>query len=340
MSQIKRRQALKAGVALAGASVLLPRFARAAEINWKFTSSQPIAHPSTVRYLEAAERLKQKSGGRFEVTIFHSGQLGTDIDTFTQVRIGGVHMMVLSNLITSTAAPLTAALSMPFAWKGYEQVWQAADGKLGQLLRKDLEKAGYMSTNKILDDGFHQITASAARGPIKTVADLQGFKMRAPPSPVQVSLWKAMGAAPTTLNYSELYTSLQTGVVDGQEGAPALIRHTRLYEVQKYLSALSPLWDGWYTLINPRAFGRLPKDMAELLMECFDQAGMDVRKDLAVANDEAMKFMVEKGMVLNTITDFTPFRAKLKEVGFYAEWKQKLGDEVWKAIEEVAGPMA
>jgi TRAP-type C4-dicarboxylate transport system substrate-binding protein len=142
------------------------------------------------------------------------------------------------------------------------------------------------------------------------------------------------------LNYSELYTSLQTGVVDGQDGAPVLIRYTRLYEVQKYLSILSPLWDGWYTLINPRAFGRLPKDMAELLMESFDQAGMDVRKDLAVANDEATKFLVEKGMVLNTVTDLAPFRAKLKEVGFYAEWKQKLGDEVWKAIEEISGPMA
>lgn len=339
MRQVKRRQALAMGSAVVGGSILLPRFAKAAEINWKFTSSQPASHPSTARYLEAAERLKQKSGGRFEVTIFHSGQLGTDIDTFTQVRIGGVHMMVLSNLITATAAPLTAALSMPFAFKDYDHVWQAADGKLGQLLRKDLEKAGYMSTNKILDDGFHQITSSAARGPVTSVADLQGFKMRAPPSPVQVTLWKAMGAAPTTLNFSELYTSLQTGVVDGQEGAPALIRHTRLYEVQKYLSLLSPLWDGWYTLINPRAFGRLPKDMADLLMESFDQAGTDVRKDLAVMNDEAIKFMVEKGMVLNKVGDFTPFRAKLKDVGFYTEWKQKLGDEVWKALEEVAGPM-
>jgi TRAP-type transport system periplasmic protein len=322
---------------LAGASVLLPRFAHAAEINWKFTSSQPAVHPSTVRYLEAAERVKQKSNGRFEITVFHSGQLGTDIDTFTQVRIGGVHMMVLSNVITATAAPLTSALSMPFALKGYNEVWAAADGKLGELLREDLKKAGYLTTNKILDSGFHQITNN--KGPINTVDDVQGLKLRAPPSPIQVSTWKAIGAAPASMNFSELYTALQTGVVDGQESPASLAKTTRLYEVQKYMSITSHMWDGWYTLINPRAFGRLPKDMQDLVMESFDQAGIDERPDLAALNQDAQKFMVEKGMLLNTVADTSSFRKKLKDVGFYAEWRDKLGADVWNALQEISGPM-
>jgi TRAP-type transport system periplasmic protein len=336
MPRISRRNALTAG-AVAGASILLPRFAKAAEINWKFTSSQPAVHPSTVRFMESAERIKQKSGGRFEVTVFHSGQLGTDIDTFTQVRIGGVHMMVLSNVITATAAPLTSALSMPFAFRNYDQVWQAADGKLGELLRKDLEKAGYLTTNKICDSGFHQITSS--KGPINTVADLQGMKLRAPPSPIQVSTWKAIGAAPTSMNFAELYTALQTGVVDGQESPPSLAKTTRLYEVQKYMSLTTHMWDGWYVLINPKAYGRLPKDMADLLMESFDQGNLDERKDLRALNEDAKTFMVEKGMILNTPPDLAPFRAKLKEVGFYAEWKEKMGPDVWKQLEEISGPM-
>jgi TRAP-type transport system periplasmic protein len=115
MPKLTRRQA----AAIAGASILLPRFARAAEINWKFTSSQAASHPSTIRYLEAAQRVKEKSGGRFEITVFHSGQLGTDLDTFTQVRIGGVQMMVLSNLLTATAAPSGSLPSMPFALQAY-----------------------------------------------------------------------------------------------------------------------------------------------------------------------------------------------------------------------------
>jgi TRAP-type transport system periplasmic protein len=323
--------------ALVGASILLPRFARAAEINWKFTSAQPPQHPSTIRYLEAAERVKQKSNGRFEITVFHSGQLGTDIDTYTQVRIGGVHMMVLSNVITATAAPLSSALSMPFAFKTYDQVWAAADGKLMDLVREDLKKAGYLSTNKILDSGFHQITSN--KGPVHTVADVQGLKLRAPPSPIQVSTWKAIGAAPASMNFAELYTALQTGVVDGQESPASLARTTRLYEVQKYMSITSHMWDGWFTLINPRAFGRLPKDMQDLVMAEFDRAGTDERNDMVNFNKDAVGFMTEKGVTVNTVDDTSSFRKKLKDVGFYAEWKEKLGPDVWKALEDISGPM-
>ena len=106
---------------------------------------------------------------------------------------------------------------------------------------------------------------------------MQGFKLRAPPSPLIVATWRAIGAAPTSMNFSELYTALQTGVVEGQEGPLVYIRTNRLFEVQKYLSLTSHIWDGWYTLINPRAFGRLPKDMQDLVMDSFNQAGIDVR---------------------------------------------------------------
>lgn len=294
MPKLTRRSVVRSGLAVGG-SILLPRFATAAEFNFKFTSAQPAAHPSTIRFIEAAERVKLKSGGKFEVTVFHSGQLGTDIDTFTQVRIGGVQMMVLSNLISATAAPLTSLCSIPFALPTYEQIWQAMDGKMGMLLRADLEKAGYLTTDKIPDDGYHEITSSTK--PINTVADLAGFKMRIPPSPLQASTWRALGAAPTSMNFSELYTALQTGVVDGQEGASSLAKTTRLYEVQKYCSLTSHIWDGWYVLINPRAFKKLPKDMADLLMDSFNQAGLDERKDMLELNESARTFMKEKGVI-------------------------------------------
>jgi TRAP-type transport system periplasmic protein len=127
--------------------------------------------------------------------------------------------------------------------------------------------------------------------------------------------------------------------VDGQESPASLAKTTRLYEVQKYMSLTSHMWDGWYTLINPRAFGRLPKDMQDLVMQNFDQAGVDERKDLAALNQDAQKFLVEKGMLLNTVADTSSFRKKLKDVGFYAEWKDKLGTDVWNALQEISGPM-
>ena len=337
MQQLNRRSALRTGLAVGG-SILLPRFAKAVEFNFKFTSAQPAAHPSTIRFIEAAERVKQKSGGKFEVTVFHSGQLGTDIDTFTQVRIGGVQMMVLSNLISATAAPLTSLCSIPFALPTYDQIWRAMDGKMGTLLRADLEKAGYLTTDKIPDNGFHEVTS--LNRPVNTVEDLAGFKMRIPPSPLEASTWRALGAAPTSMNFSELYTALQTGVVDGQEGSSSLAKTTRLYEVQKYCSLTSHIWDGWYVLINPRAFKKLPKDMGDLLIDSFNQAALDERKDMLELNESARVFMKEKGMIFNTPPDMAPFRKKLSDAGFYKEWKEKMGPEAWSLLEDVAGPLA
>jgi tripartite ATP-independent transporter DctP family solute receptor len=226
---------------------------------------------------------------------------------------------------------------MPFALRDYNAIWQAMDGKLGKLLRADLEKAGYMTTDKILDSGFHQITSSGK--PINTVADMQGFKLRAPPSPLIVATWRAIGAAPTPMNFSELYTALQTGVVEGQESPLIFIRSNRLFEVQKYVSLTSHVWDGWYTLINPRAFSKLPKDLQDLVMDSFNQAGVDERNDVVGLIAQTKTFLTEKGMTISTPPDILPFRQKLQEAGLYKEWKEKLGAEGWAMLEEISGPL-
>ena len=176
--------------------------------------------------------------------------------------------------------------------------------------------------------------------PINTVADMQGFKLRAPPSPLIVATWRAMGAAPTSMNFSELYTALQTGVVQGQEGPLVYIRSNRLFEVQKYLSLTSHIWDGWYTLMNPRAFGRLPKDMQDLVMDSFNQAGVDVRNDMVGLLEQTKAFLAEKGMIVSTPPDLAPFRQKLKDAGLYKEWKEKMGPEGWALLEEISGPLS
>jgi Bacterial extracellular solute-binding protein, family 7 len=145
-----------------------------------------------------------------------AGQLGTDLDTFTQVRIGGVQMMVLSNLLTATAAPLGSLPSMPFGLQRYDAVL-AGNGRQARQAasRRSLEGGLYdhrqdprqrLSPDDVFVEADHYGGEHA------------GFKLHAPPSPLIVSTWRARGAAPTTVNFSEVYIALQTGVVEGQEG--------------------------------------------------------------------------------------------------------------------------
>ena len=113
---------------------------------------------------------------------------------------------------------------------------------------------------RVWDEGFRQITSSTR--PINTVDDLHGFKIRVPPSPISLSLFQYLGAAPITLNVAELYTALQTHVVDGQENPLGLIETQKFDQVQKYCSLTHHMWVGYWMLVNGAFWKSLPDESA------------------------------------------------------------------------------
>ena len=119
-------------------------------------------------------------------------------------------------------------------------------------MRGQIAAANLFALDKIWDNGFRQITTS--NKPIQTAADLKGFKIRVPVSPLWTSMFKALDAAPTSLNFNETYSALQTRIVDGQENPMAIIAAAKLYEVQKYGSLTNHMWDGFWLLANKRAW--------------------------------------------------------------------------------------
>jgi TRAP-type transport system periplasmic protein len=186
------------------------------------------------------------------------------------------------------------------------------------------------------DNGFRQISSSAKA--INSPADLSGFKIRVPVSPIWVSLFKAFGAAPASLNFSELYTALQTKVVDGQENPLTLLESAKFYEVQKYCSLTNHMWDGFWFLANRRAWERLPSDVREIAVRHIDAAGLEQRAMLAEQAKTVRAKLEGFGMVFNA-PDSAPFRDILKQRGFYTEWKGKFGPEAWAVLERYSGAL-
>ena len=150
----------------------------------------------------------------------------------SQVRSGGVEFFTLSPLILSTLVPNASISGIGFAFPNYDTVWKAMDGELGAYVRGQISKANLVVMDKIWDNGFRQITSS--NKPIQTPDDLKGFKIRVPVSPLWTSMFSAFGSAPASINFAEVYTALQTKVVDGQENPLAIISTAKLFEVQKY----------------------------------------------------------------------------------------------------------
>ena len=341
MPRSTRRSILAAGAALP--SVALPLFAirarpaHAAEFTYKYANNLTLQHPMNIRAQEAAARIKEKTGGRVEIQIFPNSQLGSDTDTLSQLRTGAVEFFTLSGLILSTLVPVASINGIGFALKDYGQVWPAMDGALGAFVRAEIARRGLYAFAKQWDNGYRQITSSTK--PIRTPEDLSGFKIRVPVSPLWTSMFQAFGASPTGINFNEVYSALQTHIVDGQENPLAIIDTAKLYEVQKYLSVTNHMWDGFWFLANRRAWDTLPADARSIVETEMNAAAIAERDDVAKLNATLQGSLKSHGMEF-VDTEPAAFRATLKKAGFYAQWREKYGAEAWGTLESAVGSLA
>jgi TRAP-type transport system periplasmic protein len=333
------RRRVLAGLTLLTSSTAAPRIARTQQAQWayKYANNLPETHPMNLRAREMAAAIKQETNGRFDLQIFPSSQLGSDTDTLSQIRSGGVEFFTLSGLILSTLVPAASINGMGFAFPDYDTVWKAMDGDLGAYIRVQIAKANLIAMDKIWDNGFRQTTTSTK--PVQAPDDFRGMKLRVPVSPLWTSMFKALDASPASINFNEVYSALQTKVVDGQENPLAIISTAKLYEVQKYCSLTNHMWDGFWFLANRRAWEALPDDVRGIVAKHINAAGLKERDDVAKLNATLQQDLAAKGLVFNR-PDPAPFRDKLRAAGFYTEWKGKYGGEAWSLLERSVGKLA
>lgn len=330
------RRTVLAGTAAVPLVTILKWPAQAAEFEMKYATGQDPTHPVNTRAQEALNRIREATSGRVDIKLFPANQLGSDSDLLAQVRNGSVEFFNLSSMILATFVPLSGITSLGFAFKNYDDVWKAMDGELGNHVRAEIAKTPIFPMSKIWDNGFRHITSSTRE--IRTAEDLKGFKLRVPLAPPLTSLFKALGAAPSPINFNEVYTSLQTKVVEGQENPLAIIATTRLYEVQKTCSLTGHVWDGYWVLGNKRAFNRLPADLQAIVSREIDKSAVEQRADVAKLNESLKTDLKEKGLTFIEVQQEN-FRKALAGTTFYAEWKQKYGPAAWEMLEKVSGKL-
>ena len=333
---LTRRQVLAGASALPLCSILTHR-ADAAEFELKYATGQDPAHPVNLRAKEALARIREATSGRVNIRLFPANQLGSDTDLLAQVRYGAVEFFNLSSLILSTFVPVSGITSVGFAFKNYDDVWKAMDGDLGNHIRAEIAKTTIFAVSRIWDNGFRHITSSSRE--IRSPADLEGFKVRVPAAPPLTSLFSALDAAPTPINFNETYTALQTKVVEGQENPLAIIATARLYEVQKSCSLTGHVWDGYWVLGNKRAFQKLPADIQQIITREIEKSATDQRADVAKLTASLTGDLKAKGMNFINVAQ-EDFRKKLATTTFYSDWKAKYGATAWDLLEKVSSKLA
>ena len=334
MPKMSRRAVL--GAVAAAPVFTIGRARAAADFSYKFASNVPATHPLNVRAQQAFDAIRTDSNGALDIQVFPNNQLGSDTGVLAQLRSGAVEFFTLSGVILSTLVPVASINGVGFAFPDYAAVWNAMDGALGGYVRGQIARANILAMDRIWDNGFRHITTSTKA--IRAPGDLKEFKMRVPVSPLWTSMFKAFGAAPISINANEMYSALQTHIADGQENPLAAIWATKLYEVQHWLALTGHMWDGYWFLANRRAWQALPADLRTLAARHIDQGALDQRADLEKLNVDLRGSLQAKGMVVNDV-DKAQFRDRLRQAGFYSEWKARYGAEPWALLERYAGAL-
>jgi TRAP-type transport system periplasmic protein len=334
-NKLSRRRVL-AGAAGIGAATILHWPANAAEFNYKLGSSSPMDHPAMAAQQEAANKIKQESNGRMEITIYPNSVLGGDTAMIAQTISGSMEMYNLPIDLLAPRNPVCGLSGVGFAFPDYDHVWAAMDGDFGNALRAAAEEIGLYCMEKGYDHGFRQITTRTK--PITSPNDLKGFKIRLPVAPYLISLFRHLGAAPTAINFNEVYSALQTGIVDGQENPLVLVDTAKLFEVQKYCSLTNHVWASFHTSFNVAAWKKLPSDLQEICHRNFSEVAVTERQAFVTMTNNERQNLTAKGLAFNA-PDNNPFREVLSKTGFYPDMKKMAGDKAWALLEKYVGPL-
>jgi tripartite ATP-independent transporter DctP family solute receptor len=311
--------------------------ASAAEFTGKAGTNQPVDHPLSVAMKDLWDAVRKETGGRLDVSVFPNNQLGGDTAMLQQLRAGALQVMTLDGGILESVVPVAAIQSVGYAFTDSAQAFRAFDGRLGDYVRKEIGAKGIHAFEKIWENGMRQITTSSK--PIQKADDLVGFKIRTPNSRMALDVFKSLGASPTPLNFSELYTALQTKVVDGQENPLANIEFARFYEVQKNLSLSSHMWGGYWLLTENDWWAKLPRDIVDIVTRNASTIADRQRKDVMRLNDTLIGKLQTQGMNVNKLSaaDRATMRAKLPD--FYKRWKGEFGETAWSLLESYTGKL-
>ena len=269
-----------------------------------------------------AREVEKRTNGRYKVQNFYAGALGAERESIEGVQLGTLDLTMTSTGPVPNFVPEVAILDIPFLFRDYAHARAVLDGPIGQDLLKKFEAKGI----KALawgENGFRHMTNN--KHPVTTPDDLKGLKMRTMENPIHIEAYRQFGILPTPMAFTEVFTALQQGTVDGQENPLSVITSAKLEQVQKYLSLTGHVYSPALILMSKAQFDKLsPADQ---------QAFIDAAKEAAKANraridDDEKRAVGElraKGMAVVDTLDKAKFQMALTPV--YADFAKKFGQE-------------
>ncbi|WP_368503116.1 TRAP transporter substrate-binding protein [Alkalihalophilus sp. As8PL] len=277
-------------------------------INWRMghlAAEDHIWHQTAERF---AELVSEKTEGQIDISIYPNNQLGGETEVLNSVRGGNVDLLITGETMQNWA-PKAALLAVPYAFRDSDHLKAVVEGEIGSEIEEEIvEKVGVTPL-------FHMERAPrnlTSNEPISTPEDLNGFRMRVPNVPLFMDSWNAAGAGPQVMDFNEVFTGLQQGVIHGQENPVDLIHSGGLYEVQEYVNLTEHVYSWIYVVVGNSQFEALSEDLQAAVMEAAEEA-KTYGDELFVEEIQNYHDTLEaEGMTFNDDVDQDAFREAME----------------------------
>ncbi|MDD7984993.1 TRAP transporter substrate-binding protein [Lentisphaera marina] len=261
-------------------------------------------HKAALKFKELVE---ERSQGKVQVKVYPNSQLGKEMDVINSIQLGTADMTITGESLQNWA-PKAALMAVPYAFESSEQMRAAAGGVVGQEISQEITAKTGLVPLGWFERGPRYLTSNR---PIKTPEDLKGIKLRVPNVPIFVKVWEELGAKPTPMAFSEVFTSLQQNTIEAQENPLSLIDSASFSEVQKNINLTAHVRSWIYVVIGEDKLNSLPADLQAIVK----QAAIDMQayeNELFLAEEAQLKDKLTKAGMVMVEADQKAFASKAK----------------------------
>jgi tripartite ATP-independent transporter DctP family solute receptor len=266
-----------------------------------------------------ANKVAELTNGEVIVDVYPNGQLGTHAEEVSGIQDGSIDFAPIASTFVANFCPDVSVFDMPFLFDDIDQVWATMDGDVGEKINNEL-KQNNIEPLVWWGLGFRYVTTSEKK-PINNLADMKGFRIRIMQSPIYQAMFESLGADPVPMDFSELYTALQQGTVDGQENPYSQILSSNLWEVNPIIVKTEHAFSPTVLMMSPQVANKVTPDQLKLIKEAAEECKDDFRQSTIDINNNALETLInEKGCTLVDSIDKKEFQDAVAPV--YDEFPQ------------------
>lgn len=288
-------------------------------------------NPPIMKTLEEFEKnFEEKTGGRYDVQLYPNAVLGDDLKATEQVKAGELDAVVTSPSPIGTIVKEVMVLDLPYLFRSEEEADIILSGPFADYLDEKMAEKGLINM-AWYEDGFRNLTNS--RQAVSSPDDVKGMKIRTMENPIHLAAWRALGANPTPMAFTDVFTALQQHVIDGQENPFPTIYDGKFYEVQKYISTTGHVYSPFVFIYSEKLFGRLPEEDQKLFKETARELEKSNREITREDSLRCCKAMEESGVEVTELTQEQKqvFQDRMKPI--WGDFTDIFGEEALEKLE-------